>query len=218
MTKRSENWLRLLLAVGLLAGTDLFLIAHGGDEQLPRREEFASFPRNLGTWVGRDLAITAGVREVLGDGDFLDKLFFRRPDEPSVDLFLAYFPTQRTGSTMHSPQNCLPGSGWIPIEHTHISLPGPDGKAMAINRYVIARGPERQMVLYWYQAHGRVIASEYWAKFFLVADSVRLNRSDGALVRIVTSISQNESADAAQQRAVEFTALLTPLLATYIPR
>ena len=213
-----NSWLRFLLAVVLLAGAGLFLHARKQPEDLPRRKDLLSFPVQIGDWVGRDVPLLADVRNVLGEGEFLVRIYRRPSEEPHIDFFLAYFPTQRTGSTIHSPQNCLPGAGWVPIESSHMQLTRPDGEAIAVNRYVIARGLDRALVLYWYQAHRRVVASEYWAKFYLVADAIRLNRSDGALVRIVTPLARYESLMGGQQRAVKFAQQILPLLDGYIPR
>jgi EpsI family protein len=87
-----------------------------------------------------------------------------------------------------------------------------------VNRYVIAKGDSRQVVLYWYWAHDRGVASEYWAKYYLVADSIRMNRSDGSLVRVTTPLLADETPDAAQQRLLPFVAEIIPKLQTYIPR
>ena len=217
MRRRTDAGLRFLPVVALLGGASLFLHAHSGAERLVPREELASFPLNLGDWRGANLSIPPEVREVLGEGDFLDRIY-RRPGEPALEVFVAYFTSQRTGSTLHSPRNCLPGAGWTPLDHSLIRLPGPGGNAIAVNRYVIAKGLDQAVVLYWYYAHGRVVANEYWAKFYLVADSVRMNRSDGALVRIITSVSQGDRLAAAQQRAVEFAQQLVPLVEKYVPR
>jgi EpsI family protein len=154
---------------------------------------------------------------VLGDGEFVQRSY-QTGAQSWFDLFVAYFPTQRTGSTIHSPQNCLPGSGWTPVEFNRIPLQRPGGGSISVNRYVIAKGLDRRLVLYWYQSHGRAVASEYAAKFYLVADSIRLNRSDGALVRIVTPIKLGETESSAESRAVAFTQSFLPLLDSYIPR
>jgi EpsI family protein len=135
-----------------------------------------------------------------------------------VDLFLAYFPSQRTGDTIHTPKNCLPGAGWTPLESGRVALERPDGPAIRVNRYVIGKGTDHMLVLYWYEAHGRAVASEYWAKFYLVADAIRLNRTDGALVRIITPWLSGENLDTAQQRAVDFAGSILPLLDNYIPQ
>ncbi len=218
MMQRADTWLRFVPAVALLVGASLFLHAHSGAERVVPREELASLPLKLGDWTGTNLAIQPGVREVLGEGDFLDRIYRRAPGESPLELFLAYFPSQRTGSTIHSPRNCLPGSGWTPLDHSLIRLPGSGGKGITVNRYVIARGLDRALVLYWYYAHGRIVASEYWAKFYLVSDSIRMNRSDGALVRITTPASQGDTLTAGQQRAIEFAQQLIPLIENYVPR
>jgi EpsI family protein len=207
--------LRFALVVILLAGTALFLYARRGAERIPVRQEFALFPLAIGEWQGMELRIDQQTKDVLGAGDFTERIYRRDPVEPTVDLFMAYFPSQRTGNSMHSPKNCLPGSGWDPVESRQMTMPYRETQA-TINRYIIARGAERQMVLYWYQAHDRIIASEYSAKLCLVADAIRMNRTDGALVRIVTPI-RDETTNAAQIRAEAFARRIMPMLDTYIP-
>ncbi len=212
-----NSWLRFLLAAALLVAAGLFLQARGRPEVLPTREALTLFPKQVGEWVGQDVRFSPQVLEVLGPGEFLDRVYYRTPKEPYVDLFLAYFPSQRAGDTIHSPQNCLPGAGWTPIEFSRLVLERPGGSPIPVNRYVIAKGSDRLLVLYWYQAHSRVVASEYWAKFYLVADAIRLNRTDGALVRVITPVGRGESEKSAQSRAVEFAQQMLPALDRYIP-
>jgi EpsI family protein len=104
------------------------------------------------------------------------------------------------------------------VESSRVTLSLPGHSPFPANRYVIAKGDSRQLVLYWYWAHDRGVASEYWAKFYLVADSMRMNRSDGALVRITTPMYSGETAEAAQQRLLPFASDVAPLLDNYIPR
>jgi EpsI family protein len=137
---------------------------------------------------------------------------------PYIDLFVAYFPSQRAGDTIHSPKNCLPGAGWAPVQSERISLSIAGHAPFDANRYLIAKGDSRQLVLYWYWAHDRGVASEYWAKYYLVADSIKMNRSDGALVRVTTPLKVGETVEAAQQRIMPFVSELVPQLNTYIPR
>jgi len=212
-----NSWLRFLLAAALLVAAGLFLQARSRPEVLPTREALTSFPKQVGEWVGQDVRLSPEVLEVLGPGEFLDRVYYRTPKEPYVDLFLAYFPSQRAGDTIHSPQNCLPGAGWTPIEFSRLVLERPGGSPIPVNRYVIAKGSDRLLVLYWYQAHSRVVASEYWAKFYLVADAIRLNRTDGALVRVITPVGRGESQKSVQGRAVEFAQQMLPALDRYIP-
>jgi len=138
--------------------------------------------------------------------------------QPYVDLYIAYFPTQRAGDTIHSPKNCLPGAGWTPVESSRVMLSLPGHAPFPANRYVIQKGDAKQLVLYWYWAHDRGVASEYWAKFYLVADSLKMNRSDGALVRLTTPMQPGESVAASEQRMLPFADEVQPLLDSYIPR
>ena len=217
LSAAQDFWARFVCAVALLLGSYAFLNARSRPENVPSRQTLSSFPLVVGESFGRDVPIPAEVVSILGNGEFAERLY-RSGSQPWVDLFVAYFPTQRTGSTIHSPQNCLPGAGWMPVDFNRIPLPRRTGGSMIVNRYVIEKGLDRQLVLYWYQSHGRVVASEYAAKFYLVADSIRMNRSDGALVRVVTSINPGETEAVAENRAVAFTQSFLPLLDSYIPR
>jgi len=213
-----SHW-RFGLTAFLLIVTAIFLQARGRNEILPSHQPLSSLPYQLGPWAGTDVPIEQDVREILGPGDFLQR-FYENPlvSQPTVDLFLAYFPSQRAGDTIHSPKHCLPGAGWLPIESGRITISLPGRAPFEANRYVIAKGADRQLVLYWYWAHDRALASEYWAKFYLVTDSIRLNRSDGSLIRVITPMSPGETAEVAQQRLLSFSDNLLPLLDLYIPR
>jgi EpsI family protein len=210
--------LRFILAAALIAFTAILLQARGRTEIIPSRLPLSSFPEQLGEWKGIDVALDQDTLDVLGPGDFLVRNYYASDQTVPTNLYIAYFPSQRTGDTIHSPKNCLPGAGWAPVENSRITLSLPGHAPFPANRYVIAKGDARQLVLYWYWAHDRGIASEYWAKFYLVKDSIQMNRSDGALVRIVTPMVSGETPDAAQQRLFLFASNVVPLLDDYIPR
>lgn len=217
MKNSLNSWIRPLCFTALLAFTALFLHARNKPEVLPPYQSLDSFPTMIGGSFAQDIPLSKEELDVLGDGEFMHRLY-RSQIAPPIDFFIAFFPTQRTGSTIHSPQNCLPGAGWTPVQSGHIQIPGPNGSMLSVNRYVIAKALDRQLVLYWYQSQGRVVASEYSSKFYLVADSIRRHRSDGALVRVITPMTRNESEDAAQARAVQFAQQTIPYLDSYIPR
>jgi len=210
--------LHFVLAALILGAAGLFLIAEQPGEVLPPHLPMRSFPVDIGAWKGSDLPIAKDVLKTLGPGDFLLRVY-RSPDQsrPPLDLFIAYFPSQRAGDTIHSPQNCLPGAGWTPIHADRIMVSVRGYSSFPANRYVIAKGDSRQLVLYWYWAHNRGVASEYLAKFYLVADSIRMHRSDGAMIRITTALLPGESPSDAEQRILPFAQRLTPLLKSYIP-
>jgi EpsI family protein len=209
---------RFIVATLLIAGVAILLQARARSEVFPPHLPLKQFPAQLGGWSGTDVAIDKDVLEVLGPGDFLVRIYQSQQKTPYIDLFIAYFRSQRAGDTIHSPQHCLPGAGWAPIENQRVTLTMPGHRPFPANRYLIAKGDSRELVLYWFWAHNRGVASEYVAKFYLVADSIKMNRSDGALVRITTPMYPGETADAAQQRILPFTGDVLPLLDRYIPR
>jgi EpsI family protein len=177
-----------------------------------------SFPKTLGIWTSTDIAITKDVLDVLGPGDFLLRDYQHPNISSDVTLFVAYFPSQRSGDTIHSPKNCLPGAGWTPIQSDRITVALPGQAAFPANRYLIAQGEDRQLVLYWYWAHSRAVASEYSAKFYLVADSIRMRRSDGSLIRVATPLARGETVDSAQARLLSLAGNIVPLINDYVPR
>jgi exosortase D (VPLPA-CTERM-specific) len=216
----TKGWpLRFGIAAALMLAAAIALQAHSQGEFFPHRESLNSLPWQFGAWAGRDVSIDQQTLDILGAGEFLLRDYENASQaQPGVDLFIAYFPTQKAGDTIHSPSHCLPGAGWVPTHRKVVQIPRGDGSSFPANQYVVAKGEERQLVLYWYLAHDRAVADEYWAKYYLVADSIRLNRSDGALIRMTTPMFRGESPDAAQARLLRFGSHVIPILNNYIPR
>ncbi len=215
----TRSIVRFLPVALILIATAIFLQARTHSEVFPARHKLASFPEQISGLEGTDVEIDSEALQVLGPGDFLLRVYRNeKTDDIPLDLFIAYFPSQRAGDTIHSPKNCLPGAGWAPVQSTRVMMTSPSHAPFPVNRYVIAKGDSRKLVLYWYWAHDRGVASEYWAKYFLVADSIRMNRSDGSLVRIGTPIVPGETVESAQQRLMPFADSVIPLLGQYIPR
>jgi EpsI family protein len=210
--------LRFVLASALLAATAIYLQARGRNETvLPPHKDVTDFPSTVGDWQGGEpIPFDPDTLKILGPGRFLERVY-ERPGMPAVDLLLEYFPSQRTGDTMHSPKHCLPGAGWEPTQSSVLRLSGPGGAAVGVNYYVIAKGEEKEVVLYWYQAHDRVVASEYRAKLYLVWDAMRMNRTDGSMIRVITAVAPGESVDVARGRAAGFAEEVLPMLGSYIP-
>lgn len=218
---KSSSALRFILATVLIVLTAILLEARGRVETIVSHPPLSSFPTQVGAWSGKILTLDQETLDVLGPGDFLLREYHDSAQSsklPYVNLFVAYFPSQRAGDTIHSPKHCLPGSGWTPDENARVTLALPGHSPFPANRYVVSRGEDRELVLYWYWAHDRGLASEYWAKFYLVKDAIQMNRSDGALIRLTTAMFPGESAEGAQQRLQPFAADIVPLLDTYIPR
>ena len=210
---------RFALVALLLASTGLFQHMRAGNVAAPPRISLASFPLELGKWVGSDIPIAPIILNTLDRGEFLQREYQDQNTKgPGVSLYLAYFPNQQAGRRRHLPEDCLAGSGWSTLESgvTTLSLPG--YKPFPANRYLITKGSDRQLVLFWFWGRGRGVASEDWADFYLVFDSLRLNRTDDALVRINTPLQPGEEPEAGQRRLLSFAGLMSPLVGSYIPR
>ena len=172
-------------------------------------------------WQGAPQApIENKILAILGVDDYLTRAYYTPDRSALVGLYMGYYGSQRQGDTMHSPLNCLPGAGWEPLSKTTIPIRVDANADIVVNRYVVQKGLDRQLVLYWYQSHGRVVASEYWSKFYLIRDAVRLNRTDGALVRVIApiAIGSEDGGLAAERDATRFVQALYPTLLPYLPR
>ena len=147
-----------MLGVLCAAAISLHLVSHG--EPVMPSHSLANLPMALGSWTGRDLPIEQRILDAVGVDDHVSRAYFDQRNPP-VLLYVGYYKSQRTGATIHSPKNCLPGAGWQPVSSGKIAVPLADGKNALVNLYTIEKGLERQSVIYWYKSHGRLIASEY---------------------------------------------------------
>jgi len=208
---------RILLVLLLLQAVAYYAVA-SRSETIPAIAPLAGFPRISGGWVmAQDFPMDPQVESVLKADDTVNRLYTNPASTVGADLFIAFFKTQRYGQAPHSPKNCLPGAGWQANEDRALAVPVA-GRAtpIVVNEYVIARGDEESVVLYWYQSHNRVIARELQAKFWLVADAIRYHRSDTALVRIIVPVV-NGARRQAEDTAVAFAQAVYPDIVRQLP-
>lgn len=217
MSFLNSRYARVLTLVLLLQAFAYYTVAFRS-ERTPQIAPLASFPWSVGGWQTlHDAPLEKEVLDLLKADDTLNREYANPATEERASLFIAYFKTQRYGQSPHSPKNCLPGSGWEQVETGTIPIAIP-GRAEPIvsNKYVVAFGDERSVVLYWYQSHNRVIASEYKAKFWLVADAIRYHRSDTALVRIIVPVHGGDIA-AATRTGVSFVQAIFGSISNRLP-
>ncbi len=207
----------VMVAVLLGATTGMAYLSHG--EATPPAKPLSEFPKKIGPYASvADYQLDKETLDILKVTDYVNRGYW----EPGLGnhlmgLYVGYFRSQRTGAAIHSPKNCLPGAGWNPVQASVYSLPLEDGRKAPVNLYILRKGLDEELVLYWYQAHGRIIASEYWGKFYLVYDAMRLNRTDAALVRITVPVDNGDEA-AATQRGLDFAKNITTQIDQVIPR
>lgn len=205
----------ILLVLILLMGAIVNGWSYLGEAHVERRE-LKDFPQTVGIWqrTGNDQILDDETLKVLKASDYLLR-DFRKPEGTIANLYVGYYASQRSGATYHSPLNCLPGSGWTLSEPSKAMISLPDGSSFAANKYVIQNGDYKSLMIYWYQGRGRNVASEYWGKVYTMFDSVRLRRSNGAMVRVTVGIGNSEAE--AEKAAVEFASAASAVLPEFVP-
>ena len=211
---------RAAVLCGLLAATTLFLANARKNETPVSRLTFANFPMEIGPWRAVvDPPLDDDILKLLGVDDYLSRVYSQ--PKGGVGFYMGFYGSQRQGDTIHSPMNCLPGAGWEPVSEGQLRIENVDGagRAVTVNRILIQKGLDRNVVLYWYQGRGRVVANEYWSKAYLIRDAMVSNRTDGSLVRVIAPIARDDEASIgrAEALAVEFVRTVFPMLNSYLP-
>ena len=214
MNKPGLRFAVLLIAI-VAVGVVVNAWAYLGEARVDRKQ-LKDFPVQVGDWRRSqpDQILDDATMAVLRASDYVLR-DYRRADGQTANFYVGYYASQREGASYHSPLNCLPGSGWTLSEPGKVMIPLPDGSQFTANKYVIENGATRSLMLYWYQGRGRQIASEYWGKVYTVIDSVRLRRSDGAMVRVTVPLGESE--DAALKSALDLSAKAVAALPEFVP-
>jgi EpsI family protein len=209
-----SKYLRLLTLVVVVQAVLFYSASHGESTPLP--SPLKDFPTAFDSWhMIAQVDVDAETQSILRADDTLSREYMG--PQGHGNLFIAYFKTQRQGQSPHSPKNCLPGSGFQPSESGRIDVPVAGG-SINVNRYVVSRGEDESVVLYWYQSQGRVIADEFAAKFYLILDSIKHHRSDTSLVRIVVPVTNGVPREKASELAVQFVQAAYPVVSSWLPR
>ena len=212
------------IVTALLVVQGVLLYSAVRPELVPTSRPLEGMPTTMGSWhLVQTGVIEQDVLDVLKADDILNGEYCTSasPDcektgQGRAGLFVAAFRTQRTGKTPHSPKNCLPGSGWTPLSSGEIAVDVGRAAPISVNRYVVASGSQQDLVLYWYQSRDRVVANEYKAKFWVMADAIRLNRTDTALVRVIVPVRNKDQAQA-EATATDFVKSFYSTLLDYLP-
>jgi EpsI family protein len=207
--------IRLWITAAVLLAAFILLhsVSHG--EPVVLHQPLRDLPSNVGAWSGQDQPLADEIVQAVGVSDYANRLYSGKGQAP-VQLYVGYYETQKTGDTIHSPKNCIPGSGWDPIHAGLATITVADDRQIVVNDYIIQRDEVKQLVFYWYHGRGRVIASEYSGKFWMVADAISRHRTDGALVRLVTPMNDGEAA--ARSRLIHFTQYIFRDLDNILPK
>jgi len=207
---------RAVTSVALLVGALVLLNLRSAGEAVPLRQPLEAFPTAVGEWQMRSSSLLdTESLQLLKVTDYLVRRYVDGEGR-NVWLYVGYWDTQRRGAQIHSPRNCLPGSGWEPVEASTLTIPLGQGRPpLTVNRYLVQKERDQQLVFYWYDAQGRAVAGEIEARLEMVRSSIVRNRTDGALVRVSSPVEGGVAATS--DRLVAYVRALDPLLRAHLP-
>ncbi|PIE32596.1 EpsI family protein [candidate division KSB3 bacterium] len=218
MWKQFGTQFYVAMAVILVTIFLIYRAPHG--KSMPLQKDILEFPEQFGSWQGGgSRTLDDKVMDILRVDNYLDRVYY---DEQGrwISLYIGYFQDQKDGETIHSPRNCMPGSGWnfTKMQPVTLDIGGEHPLTVQAVRSILVHGENRMLTYYWYQSRGRFITSEYWHKFYLVYDGMRHNRTDGALVRVLAPLSENSDIQTVEEDMETFIADFAPILQyEYLP-
>ncbi len=226
LRKKGLTWVPLTVSALILVGgiyINQSILLHG--QPILLEESLSGMPYTIDQWSGNDHPFEEKTIKVLGVTDYINRLYVTKADHSEVSdslwLYAGYYASQRSGATYHSPKNCLPGSGWEIVEIENLSVPMAsatgNSSMQVINKVIVQKGLDRQLILYWYQDRGRIITSEYWAKIYLIWDSITKGRTDGSMIRVSIPIAKGDTPDKALALGTLYINQVSPYLVKYLP-
>jgi EpsI family protein len=211
------SYKRILIASIIMILTMIFVkyISHSEDIKLTK--PFSTFPKSISEWTGKEERFDQAVYDMLGVDDSYLANYYNH-EGSNVQLYIGYYESQKEGQQIHSPKNCMPGSGWNITETSleDVTLKGDASKKIKVIKLLLEKDTQKQVVLYWYQSNGRFISSEYAQRIYMVVDSITKHRTDGSFVRLISPVINNDE-EAAIKHLKDFAADLIPILKEYIP-
>jgi EpsI family protein len=220
-SKRAGGFLahpQFMAAVAILVVTLALSSTVNDVEKIPERRSFSQFPLAIGQWEGKRQLLEQEIIDELDLSDYVAVNYWK-PEAPPVDIYIAYYESQRKGASIHSPETCLPGGGWIFSQEgtRSVSLPGKNPSSITVKRVIMEKSGMRHLVYFWFSQRGRVLTSAYELKLYNLWDGLVKKRTDGALVRVLSPVDSSEKIDDADQRLQSFIGEMMPLLDAYIP-
>jgi EpsI family protein len=202
----------------LIVVTVTTLLLPKREEIRPTRQEFATFPLVIDEWRGNEDRLEKIYVDALKFEDYILADFKNGSNDP-VNFYVAYYASQKSGESAHSPRSCIPGGGWRieDIRQHRVDGVNVSDSPLKVNRTLISLGDHKQLVYYWFQQRGRVITNEYLVKWYLFWDALTKNRTDGALVRLTAYVEPGQDISEVDQLLANFINDVNPYLENYIP-
>lgn len=206
---------RTAIIVGIMLAAMIITSYAGHSEKVLPNKSFDQFPVTIDQWRGKTGQMDDEVYNILGVEDYI-LADYRKNDTELVNLYVGFYQSQKEGDIIHSPKNCMPGSGWNIIQTSIETVPvNTEEKEINVIKLLLQKGAEKQVVLYWFQSRGRIISSEYMQKIWLVVDSIIKQRTDGSFVRLISPVVEDEKSTTLLLK--EFAKKVYPFLKEHIP-
>lgn len=197
--------------------TIVFIGYMSHSENIQPNKSFSLFPKKIEDWYGEEYQLDQKIYDILG---VTDSIIYKysNPEGQQVELYIGFYKSQKEGCLIHSPKNCMPGSGWnlVKIEKSSIFIDDSNRQEIAFNDVLLQKGNEKQIMFYWFQGRGRYITSEYMQKVYLVIDSITKHRTDEAFIRVIAPVIDDNEKET-RRYLIDFTRLLVPLMQEYLP-
>ncbi len=215
MTKTKIKFdIRYFIVIALLAGTIFYSQLRSDGKPVPIVKPLEDFPLQIDGWSGTAHKFSQNVYDILGVDDSV-LIDYKNVEKGKVSMYVGYYESQKQGDIIHSPKNCMLGSGWQPIEISEIKIRLDTGE-IPVMKMIVGKRSEKKVVLYWYQSGNRAVASEYFQRLYFIHDSIRYNRTNAAFIRFISPVSGDDY-ESSIQLLSDFIKNIMPLLYEFLP-
>ncbi len=205
---------RYFIVVVLLSGTLLYSQLRSDGKPVPIVKTLENFPKQIDGWSGKSHKFSQKVYDLLGVDDSV-LMNYKNDNEDVISMYIGYYESQKQGEIIHSPKNCMLGSGWQPIDISEIDI-SLDSREIPVMKMIVERRSQKQVVIYWYQSGNRAVANEYFQRLYFIHDSIRYNRTNAAFIRFISPVS-GDVYEGSLQLLTNFIKEIMPLLNEYLP-
>jgi exosortase D (VPLPA-CTERM-specific) len=214
-----KSMMQPVFVVSMVVLIATYALSHGIEfrEKIPINKSFREFPMAMGEWTGKHQSMDQAMIDALHFSDYIMATYQNKQLQP-IDFYVAYYESQRKGEATHSPETCLPGSGWEFKQSGTTSLDLGGGKSMRVNRALMVKNDYRQLAYFWFPQRGRILTSLPQVKLYAFWDALTKQRTDGALVRVITPVGDGEKIEQAEKRLADFVRVIEPVLEEFIPK
>ncbi len=206
--------IRYFIVIALLSGALFFSQFRTDGELVPITRSLESFPTQIADWEGEPFRFSQAVYDNLGVDDSI-AINYKNDNGDNISVYIGYYESQKKGEIIHSPKNCMLGSGWQPIDISEISI-SIGSREIPMMKMIVEKHSQKMVTLYWYQSGNRAVANEYMQRLYFIHDSLRYNRTNAAFLRFTSLVSNNDN-KRTELLMEDFINKVIPVLDGYLP-